>query len=112
MILSNHFETAPLCLFHCKISQHYDTQVNSVDTEGGEGVFSHVFHEAPDHQEAHQEGDDAADDQHADFSAGGAAAGEKDFQALNGRGAQHGGDGHEEGKFRAGRPAYADEDGT
>ena len=112
MILSNHFETAPLCLFHCKISQHYDTQDNSVDTEGGEGVFSHVFHEAPDHQEAHQEGDDAANDQHADFSAGGADAGEKEFQALNGRGAQHGGDGHEEGKFRAGRPAYADEDGA
>ena len=44
--------------------------------------------------------------------AGGADAGEDEFQTLDGTGTQHGGDGHEEAELRTGAPAHTNEDGA
>ena len=72
----------------------------------------HIFHQSPDDQQAHQERHHAPHDQHADLCAGGGDAAEQKFQPLDGGRPQHGGDGHEEGEFRAGAASHADEDRT
>ena len=95
-----------------EIGQHNDTQHDAVDTEGREGMLSHILHQATDHQKADDEGHDAAHHQHADFRTRGADTGEYKFQPLDGRGAQHGGDRHEEGELRAGTAADTDENGA
>ena len=71
-----------------------------------------VIHQTLDDQQGHDEGHHTANGQDTDFHAGDANTGQEEFQHLDGGCAQHGGDGHEEGEFRTGRSAYADEDRT
>ena len=71
-----------------------------------------IVHQRLDHQQADDKGYHAAHSQHGDFHGGDAHAGEHEFQELNSGGAQHGGDCHEEGKFRAGAAADTQHDGT
>ena len=72
----------------------------------------HIFHQPPDDEQAHHKRHHAPHDQHADLCAGGGDAAEQKFQPLDGGRPQHGGDGHEEGEFRAGAASHADEDRT
>ena len=102
-------ETCPLARQR-EVNQHHHAQDDAVNAEGGEGVPPHIFHQSPDDQQAHQERHHAPHDQHADLGAGGGDAAEQELQPLDGGRPQHGGDGHEEGEFRAGAASHADED--
>ena len=73
-------------------------------------MLADIFHQALDDQQAHNEGDHTAYDQHSDLRARGRNAGHEEFYQLQGAGAQHGGDGQEEGELRAGAAAHAQQD--
>ena len=95
-----------------KISQHQNAQSDPVDAEGGEAALADVFHKPTDHQYAYKEADDTANGQYAPFCGGGSNAFHQEFEKLQGAGAQHGGDGQEEGKLCACASAHTQKEST
>ena len=80
-----------------KICQHYNAQDDAVDTEGGEGMLSDVLHQTLDDCQTDEEGHHTAHNQHTEFRTRSADAAEDELQSLDGRSAQHGGNGRQSG---------------
>ena len=103
--------------FYQEIAKYQNAQNDPVDAEHRKAVLADIFHQTLDHQQAHHKGHHAAHCQHCQLQAGGHRRFalhnvQAVLQKLQSAGAQHGGNGQEEGEFRAGAAAHAQQNGA